>query len=131
LTPTGRTLVFLRRAGFLAAVVESWVRGANLRRDLFGFPDVLAFHRDGLFLLVQVTTADHLADRLAKAKARPELAAWLRAGGRFRVDGWYRGKKGKWQVKQVEVTGGDLQTAILSAPRRRSQKGERQPELFP
>ena len=72
LTPTARTLVYLRRQGYLTAVVESWIPHANLRRDLWGFGDVLAVHpRDRLFLLVQVTTTAHVAHRLAKAKSRP------------------------------------------------------------
>jgi hypothetical protein len=88
-SPTGRTLIYLRRAGFLVAVVESWIPHAHLRRDLFGFADVLAVHpRDRLFLLVQTTSIAHLAGRLKKAKRRPELAAWLRAGGLFEVHGW-------------------------------------------
>jgi hypothetical protein len=131
LSPTGRSLSFLRHAGFLAAVVESWVPHANLRRDLFGFADVLAFHpRDRLFLLVQVTTAAHLAHRLAKAKRRPELVAWLRAGGRFEVHGWVQ-RGGRWEFRRVEVRGEDLADVVLCAPgRRRLRKGERQRGLF-
>jgi N6-adenosine-specific RNA methylase IME4 len=131
-SPTQRTLAYLRRAGFLVAVVERWLPHANLRQDLWGFADVLAVHPpDGLFLLIQVTTAGHVAHRLAKAKARPELAAWLRAGGRFVVHGWSRRKNGKWEVKQVEVRGEDLAGVVLCVPRpRRARKGERQRELF-
>jgi hypothetical protein len=131
MTPTARTLTYLRHAGFLAAVVERWVPHANLRRDLWHFADVLAVHpRDGIFLLVQVTSAGHLAHRLAKAKHRPELAAWLRAGGRFEVHGW-REHAGRWEVRRVEVQGQDLADVVLSAPRpRRARKGERQRGLF-
>jgi hypothetical protein len=124
-------LTYLRRAGFLVAVVESWVPHANVRRDLWSFADVLAVHpRDSLFMLVQVTTAGHVAHRLAKAKGRPELAAWLKAGGRFEVHGWAQ-RNGRWQLRRVEVRGDDLATVVLSAPwPRRARKGERQRELF-
>jgi hypothetical protein len=119
MTPTARSLTYLRRLGYLPAVVESWVPHANLRRDLFGFADVLAVHpRDKLFLLVQVTTAGHLAGRLAKAKRRPELAAWLRAGGRFEVHGWEH-RAGRWQVRRVEVHGPALADVVLCVPRPR------------
>jgi hypothetical protein len=130
-SPTSRTLTYLRREGYLAAVVETWAPHADLRRDLFGFADVLAVHpRDRLFLLVQVTTAAHLADRLAKAKRRPELAAWLRAGGRFEVHGWAR-RGDRWELRRVEVRGRDLTDVVLCVPRpRRARKGERQRELF-
>jgi hypothetical protein len=62
MTPTARTLAFLRRAGYLAAVVESWLPHTFRRRDLFGFADV------------------------------PELAEWLKAGGAFEVHGWAKRK---------------------------------------
>ena len=131
MTTTARRRTWLRRLGFIAAVVESWVLHANLRRDLWGFGDLLAVHpRDGLFLLVQVTTAGHVAQWLAKAKGCPELAVWLRAGGRFEVHGW-RQRAGRWVLRRVEVRGKDLADVVLSARRlRRARKGERQPELF-
>jgi hypothetical protein len=129
-SPTARTLAYLRRGGWLAAVVESWVPGANVRRDLFGFADLLACHpRDGMFLLVQTTTADHVAHRLAKAKRRPELTLWLRAGGLFEVHGWARDRGGRWSVRRVAVRAEDLAEIVIEAPRRRG-RGNRQRELF-
>jgi hypothetical protein len=131
MTPTARSLAWLRRAGYLAAVVERWIPRAGLRSDLWHFADVLACHpRDRLFLLVQATSADHLAHRLRKARARPELALWLKAGGRFEVWGWFK-RAGRWAVKRVAVRAQDLADVVLSAPRRRRpRKGERQRELF-
>ena len=82
MSPTARSLAILRRAGFIAATVEKWLPHAGVRQDLWGFADVLAVHpRDGVILLVQATTVAHVAARLAKARRRPELRAWLRAGG--------------------------------------------------
>jgi hypothetical protein len=125
-------LAHLRRLGYLAAVVERWIPGANVRRDLFGFADVLAVHpRDRQFLLVQATTRDHAANRLAKARARPELLAWLKAGGRFEVQGWTR-RAGRWQVRVISVRPEDLAGVILAGPPRRGRprRGERQQTLF-
>jgi hypothetical protein len=100
-TPTARTLAELRRQGFLAAAVERWIPVANVRADLWGFADVLAVPpRDGIFLLVQATTTDHTASRLAKARGRAELAAWLRAGGAFEVWGWCKRNR-RWEGKRV------------------------------
>jgi hypothetical protein len=128
-SPTSRSLAYLRGRGFLAAVVESWISGAGVRRDLFGFADLLAIHpRDRLFLLVQTTTADHVAHRLAKAKRRPELALWLRAGGLFEVHGWYR-RAGRWSARRIAVRAEDLADVILDAPRRRG-RGNQKRELF-
>jgi hypothetical protein len=132
MTLTGRTLVHLRRLGFLAAVVECWLPRVNRRRDLFGFADALAVHpQDRLFLLVQATTAGHVAARLAKARGRPELAAWLKAGGAFEVWGWCR-RGGRWHVRRVAVHDADLAAVEVQAlpRRRRRRKGERQRGLF-
>jgi len=127
MTPTSRTLAYLRRLGFLADVVERWLPRVDRRRDLFGFADVLAVHpRDGIFLLVQATALGHVAHRLAKSKSRPELLGWLKAGGRFEVHGWH--ERG---VKRVAVHAEDLGEVVLAVPSsRRQRRGERQCELF-
>ena len=118
-SPTARSLAFLRRSGFIAAAVERWLAQAGIRQDLWQFGDILAAHpvrRE--ILIVQATTLGHVAHRLAKARARPELAAWIRAGGSFAVWGWYC-RAGKWQVKQVAVDAEDLAAVVLEAPARR------------
>ena len=113
MTPTARTLAFLRKCGFLCAVVETWVPHVNRRRDLFGCFDVLAVHpirRE--IVLVQVTTLDHLSHRLAKVKATVELPGLLAAGLKVQVHGWTpRGSR--WAVKVVEVRAEDLQAVVV------------------
>jgi hypothetical protein len=127
MSPTARTLKYLRAEGWLAAAVEKWLPRINRKSDLFGVADVLAVHpRDGLFLLVQATSAGHVADRLQRCRSRAELALWLRAGGRFEVWGW--GPRG---LKRVAVRPEDLAAVVLTAPRpRRAWKDERQRDLF-
>jgi hypothetical protein len=127
-TPTARSLKLLHDTGHVAGVVERWVAQANQRKDLVGFADLLAVHRvvPGV-LLVQVTTLANVSARVRKARAKPKLAVWLRGGGRFEVWGWYR-RAGRWRVKRVEVTGGDLAAVVLEVPRRR--RGSRQRDLF-
>jgi hypothetical protein len=118
-TPTARTLALLRRRGWIAAPVERWLAGPGVRQDVWGFGDVLAAHpRERAILLVQATTAGHLAARLAKAQARPELAAWLAAGGAVQVWGWRRCGQ-RWRVKVVAVRAEDLAAIVLEAPPRR------------
>jgi hypothetical protein len=130
-TPTSLTLQSLRGSGFVVDVCERWVPipGKNIRRDLFGVADIIAVdRREGGFLLVQCTSVAHVGDRLAKAKSKPGLAAWLKAGGRFEVWGWVR--RGKtWQVKRVAVQAGELTEVPISVPKRR-RKQNRQPMLF-
>ena len=130
-SPTARSLVELRRLGFLAVPVERWLPAVNRKVDLLGVADVLAVHaRDRLFLLVQATTSTHATDRLARCRRRPELKTWLAAGGLFAVWGWE--KRGeRWMVRKVAITGQDLaEVPLAQLPRRRRGKGERQRELF-
>jgi hypothetical protein len=118
-------LTLLRRQGFIAAPVERWLPAVNRRADVWGFGDVLGANPSaGGVLLVQATTADHVATRLAKARARPELAAWLLAGGAFEVHGWCR-RGGRWHVRRVAVRPEDLAAVEVQPLPRRRRKGER------
>jgi hypothetical protein len=129
MSPTALTLRALRRSGFLADVVERWLPHVNRRRDLFGCIDIVAIDwREPGILAVQTTSIGHVADRLAKARRRPELTAWLRAGGRFEVHGW--AKRGeRWRVKIVAVHPENLEPMVVqSIPRR--QRGVVQSEMF-
>jgi hypothetical protein len=129
-TPTALSLSLLRRSGYRAAVVEKWLPHAKRRSDLWGFGDLLAVsdRREPRFVIVQTTTRDHVAARLAKARQCPELRVWLRAGGAFQVHGW--AKRGiSWQVKVVDVRAEDLTRVVVQAPRRRRRRSVQQ-DLF-
>jgi hypothetical protein len=65
---------------------------------------------------------------VAKAKGRPELAAWPKAGGRFAVWGW-RKVGTRWRVKIVEIQPGHLASAVVTAPARRRSRRPVQPVL--
>lgn len=87
-SPTQRSLTKLRHEGYSACVVEKWLAPARRRVDAFGFGDILAVHpAHRCALLVQTTTRDHQADRLAKIYATPDARAWLLAGNRIEVHG--------------------------------------------
>jgi hypothetical protein len=131
MTPTARTLDLMRRSGYLADVCERWVPvpGKNIRRDLFHAFDVLAVHpvrRE--VVLIQTTTADHLAHRLAKVKAVPELAGLLAAGCKIQLHGWKQ-LGHRWSVRILEVQAEDLAAVVVTAPARR-RKRPHQPGLF-
>ncbi len=114
MTPTGRSLNLLRAAGYTACVVERWVPHVNIRKDCFGWADLLAAHpiRHEVVLL-QVTTRSNLSSRIKKAKALPALGPWLQAGGLAWFHGWFL-RAGRWQCRAVEVTGADLVTVELT-----------------
>lgn len=107
LTPTQRSLAWLREQGYLCEVVEHWNAHARVRKDLFGFVDILAIDSDArLTMAVQTTSGSNMAARVAKIRANPNLATVLAAGWKIEVHGWRKiiGEQGRkiWQVR-VEV----------------------------
>ena len=128
-TPTARTLAALRKAGFLADVVERWIAQAGVRRDLFGIFDVLAIDtREPGLLAVQCTTKANVGARLRKMRQAPALRYWLRTGARAEVWGWFKDAAGRWQVHRVEVRADGLgEVPLVIFPRRRRA---RQLDLF-
>jgi hypothetical protein len=129
MTPMSLTLNHLRRHGYVADVVERWLPHTNRRRDLFGCIDIVAVdRREPGIVGVQATSLPNVAARLGKARARPELAVWLRAGGRFEVWGWVR-RPGGWEVKVIVVRAEDLEPVPVRVPARR-RKRPTQRELF-
>ena len=114
MSPTQRSLAWLRRRGCLAESVERYVKTpqGGFRRDLFHFADIAALEPDrpGV-LFVQACRTDDQATRLAKirsAKVWPNVERVLAAGNRVRVMGWQmRGAAGtrkRYTLSVTEVT---------------------------
>lgn len=129
-SPTSRSLTFLRKEGYLCDIVERWIIGANIRKDLFGFGDLLAVHRlDRSITIIQTTTLSNLSARIKKAKSLASLKVWLQSGGKVEFHGWAKDSDGKWIVRRVSVEGDELISSELTpARRRKSRKPE--PSLF-
>jgi hypothetical protein len=102
-SPTQRSLKLMRERGFYAEVVERWIPGANIRRDLFGFGDVLCLGDSGELALVQSTSASNIAARITKISESPLVGRVRKAGIKILVHGW-RKVKGRWQVREVDVS---------------------------
>jgi hypothetical protein len=131
MSPTARTLTYLRRLGFTADVCERWLPRANIRKDLFGCIDILAIKPGEPVLGVQATSGNNISARLTKARALLTLKTWLASGCVFEVWGWSQ-RNGRWVVRRVGVRAEDLEPVDLT-PRpkpRRQRKGERQGLLF-
>jgi hypothetical protein len=64
-SPTQLSLAWLRKEGYLAEVVEKWLPGANIRKDLWGWCDIVAI-RDGETVAVQCTSWDNISSRVRK-----------------------------------------------------------------
>lgn len=100
MTPTERTLKYLKDAGYTVAITERWNPFAKIRQDLFGFVDVLAVKRDTT-LAVQCTSASHVAARVSKIAALEAASKVREAGWTIQVWGWTKGKKGPPRIVDV------------------------------
>lgn len=97
-----RTLKRMRDLGYTCAVVEKWNAHRKIRQDLFGFGDVLCIRR-GETALVQTTSLDNLASRIAKIAEHENVGAVREAGWRILVHGW-RKVNGRWECREVDVS---------------------------
>lgn len=100
---TERTLKELRNDGYSAAVVEKWIPGANIRRDMFGIIDIVAIKYLGETLGVQVCAYSGHAEHKKKILASPYTRLWLSADRRLEIHSW-RKVKNRWHVRIEEIT---------------------------
>lgn len=105
MTPTERTLRKLRADGWLVAVVEKWNPAVKRRVDLFGVVDVLALRGEET-LAVQATSDNggNVSARVKKIADHESTPAIRAAGWGFVVHGWKKGKNGRWQCREVDVS---------------------------
>ena len=108
-SPTQLTLKKLRDEGYLAEVVEKFVRtgkgGSGFRRDLFGFLDIVCL-KGTETLGVQCTSRAHVRNRVNKIEHEDHavaLAALREAGWTIQVLGWDK-KDGHWRCKTVDCS---------------------------
>ncbi len=102
MTPTQRTLKKLRDDGWIAEVVERWVPGANIRKDLFGWIDIMAL-RDGQTLAVQFTSYSNMSARVKKIEESETIAEVRKAGWSVWVIGW-RKVNNRWTDRTVDCS---------------------------
>ena len=102
LSPTQRSLAYLREQGYLVAIVERWNPHARIRQDLWGWCDLLAIRKSEV-LAVQVT-ASAVSDRIKKIQ-ESETVAWVRdAGIRIEVHGWRKNSKGRYVLRIEDIS---------------------------
>lgn len=105
ITTTQRSLAELRRRGYSPWIVEHWNPYAHVKKDLFGFLDIVALHPDRKGLLgVQTTTASNLLARVHKAEKLEAFSLWVAAGNDVEFHGWLK-KNGHWIYKVEEFFG--------------------------
>lgn len=104
-SPTARTLKHFRDRGFaLVDVVEKWIPGANIHRDLFGIIDVLAVDANGAITAVQATSGDNVSKRVDKITASDALIVLRLAGWRILVHGWRKNARGRYELREVDLS---------------------------
>ena len=110
MTPTQRTLKYLRDVGYLADVIERWIPipkipGGGKRKDFLGFADILAFN--SLQTLLVQSCGSNYSEHVKKIKSSEFLPQWLESKNRrFLLLGWRKVKKkrgGKLMVFKPRV----------------------------
>lgn len=102
-SPASRSLKVMRERGYRAAVVERWNPHARIRQDLFGCVDLLCIG-NGETVAVQATSASNVASRIRKLEDSDALADMRESKWRIVVHGWRRGKDGRWQLREVDIS---------------------------
>ena len=93
----------MRERGFYAEVTEHWNQWARKRKDLFGFIDILCLGDSGELVGVQSTSASNISARVAKIADSPLVGRVRASGIKLVVQGW-RKAKGRWVVREVDVS---------------------------
>lgn len=92
MSPTQRTLAYLRAEGYTVAITEHWNQWARRRVDLWGFVDVLAL-RENETLAVQCTSDSNVSARVKKIADHENIGPVRKAGWKVIVMGWKAGRK--------------------------------------
>jgi hypothetical protein len=117
MTPTARSLAYLRSLGHEADVVERRLARTFITKDLFGVIDIVALEPGKVGVLgVQTTSGSNVSARIAKIAAEPRARLWLACGNRLVVHGWQlrgaRGQRKLWTVREVMVTDAEHEASL-------------------
>ena len=120
MTPTARTLAWLRKAGFTVASVEKWIPQIRRRQDLFNFLDLVAMKEDATGLLgLQVTDGSNHSHRRTKILAEPNAKLWVQTGNRIWIVSWKkcgpRGKPKRWEPRCEKIELGMFPESLKGA----------------
>jgi len=102
MSPTQRSLKYLRELGYLVEVVERTIPKTFIKKDLFGFADLLAI-RENEVMLVQVTSGTNVSARVKKIAESEHIDMVRKSGMSVFVHGWRKLKSG-WAPKIVDLS---------------------------
>lgn len=101
-SPTQRSLKYLRDKGYTVDKVEWWNSFARIRKDAYGFGDLLACGK-GKIALIQCTSYSNISARRDKIFMIPAAYIWVASGGMIIIHGWKKLKRGA-VLKRVDIT---------------------------
>ena len=89
-SPEAETIKALQAVGMVAEKTTWMIPYKFIKKDLFGFSDVIAFDpKEGGTLLIQATTLHNLSARCDKVRASDKARQWLGSPHReIQVWGW-------------------------------------------
>jgi len=90
-SPTQKSLEWCRRLGYTAEVVEKTIPRTYIKKDLFGFIDIVAI-KEGETLGVQATSMSNMAARVTKIMDSDLYHTVKDAGWKIEVHAWERRK---------------------------------------
>jgi hypothetical protein len=94
----------LRARGYLVGVVEQTIPKTFIKRDLFGFIDILAVHPvTGETLAVQTTSGSNVSARMQKIRQHENLAAVCAANWSLAIHGWRKNSKNRWVCREIDM----------------------------
>jgi len=114
-TPTQRTLRELKKLYNHVDIVERWIPGANIRKDLFGIIDIIALDSARGIIGVQSTGSAFSAhwEKLTVSHV-DSTRRWLEVGGVLELWGWRKvkvkrgGKAEVWEPRIAVITLDDI-----------------------
>lgn len=104
-TTAARSREYLRKAGYIAECVEHRL-GSFIRKDLFGFADVLAYRPDGIVLVQAYHKKEEIHHRHLLPDRNPSAKLWLESGGRYEHHLWHfktKNKRKYWELERRNI----------------------------
>ena len=95
----------LEEAGWTVSITEQTIPHCFIKRDTYGFGDLLACSPTRGIMLVQATGGGNGTKRAEKTRLEPRHAIWLASGGRIQIHDWRKRAGQKERVCMVlEIT---------------------------
>jgi len=113
MSPTARTIKYLRDQGYIGDVVERFNAYAGKfgqRKDFLGFADLIVVKRGEGVIAVQSTGSAHSEHvrKLSDSECTTNMIEWLESGARVWILSWRKvllkrgGKAKRWEPRKAE-----------------------------